>query len=170
MTGLSDTGVILLWLLGVAVIIGFVFLVLAYLVANNKVKAPFDKPSKVIGGAVSIVLFALLGIGMAVGLYEKADKGGWFAHERTLAVEMPRDWLVGEPKACILGGNLNASVLTCEPGALPHEMNVEFRGSLGSLESGTASTWVCQRTQGPIMCRRLISHTADKRAGSDYQP
>lgn len=167
MTGLSDTGVILLWLLGVAVIIGFLFLVLAYFVSNNRVTTLFDTPRKITIGAVSIVLLVFLGIGMAVGLYEKADKSGWFAHKRTLAVEMPRAWLVGEYKACVLEGNPNASFLTCEPGALPHEMKVEFRGSLGPLEPETSSTWVCQRTEGPITCRRLVSHTAEKRS-SDY--
>jgi hypothetical protein len=168
MTDVRDTGLLLVCILGVAVVIGFLFLVLAYLASNNKLKRLFDKPSKVIEGAVSVALFAVVGLGMAVGLYEKADKSGWFAHERSLSVEMSPAWLVGEYKACVLAGNLKGSVLTCAGGGEPHLVKVEFRGSLGPLESETASTWVCQRTEDAITCRTLVSHTADKRTGSDY--
>lgn len=168
MNDLSGTGLLLVCILGLAVVIGFLFLVLAYLASNNKLKLPFDKPSKVIVGAVSVALSAVVGLGAAAGLYERADKNGWFAHERSLSVEMPRGWLAGEYKACVLAGNVKAAVLTCEVGGAPHEMNVEFRGSLGPLESETASTWVCQRAADAITCRTLVSHTPDKLTGSDY--
>jgi hypothetical protein len=139
------------------------FLVLAYLVSNKKLKPPFERPAKVVVSTVTVGFFLFLAGALVLGMYDAADKDGWFPHRRTLSVWMSDDWLVGEFKSCFVSSDTleaNGSkevslILTCinHNGPL-HTMNVEFRGSLDSLEEHSSSTWWnCQRKEDSITCK-----------------
>ncbi len=137
----------------VAAIIGFG--VLSYLVSNNKITGSFAKPAKAFVGTVSWMFFLGIAGLIAASLYDAADKAGWFPHSRTMSVRMPHDWLVGQFKPCSLTGSKTiAPTLTCgDYNATPHDMSVEFHGSLDSLETGKQTKWNCQRKQESIVCK-----------------
>jgi hypothetical protein len=131
------------------------FLVLVYLVSNKKITGSYEKPAKALVSTVSTVFFVGAAGAILAGLYEVADKDGWFPHSRTMSVWMPHDWLVGEFKTCVLTGDKKVSPsLSCgDQGVSSHDMNVEFRGALDSLEAGKESKWNCQRRVESISCK-----------------
>lgn len=144
--------VVLIAVLVTAAIVGF--LVLAYLVSNNKITGEFRKPATVIVATVTIVFFLGFAGLIVTVLYDKADESGWFSHDRTVSVLMNHDWLVGEFKSCSLTGDSKTPVLTCGTSNVPtHEMDVSFRGSLDQLEKRKQSNWNCQRKQESIACK-----------------
>jgi hypothetical protein len=61
-------------------------------------------------------------------VYQEADRDGWFSHKLIATVWMPRNWIAGEFKSCVLDGDKKLTLLSCGEDATPHEMNVEFRG------------------------------------------
>jgi hypothetical protein len=142
--------------LSVAAIIAF--LVLGYLVSNNKLGPPHKKPATIFVGIISVAL-ALLIVGgtmtvMGRTAYVAVDKAGWFPHQRTLTVWMPHDWLVGEYKQCVLGGYTQPPVLNCgDTKHAPYEMDVLFHGSLEFASAQKRTYWRCQRKQESISCR-----------------
>lgn len=144
--------VVLPFVLGVAAIISY--LVLTYLVSNNKLKPGWKKPAKVVVNSVSgLILLFTVGI-LVFAIYRAADEHGWFAHDRSASVWMPSDWLVGEFKTCVLASGETMPVLDCsvDSGSTLHEMSVEFHGSLDALESKKQSNWKCQRIEQSINC------------------
>ena len=83
--------VVLISLLVLATIFGF--LVLSYLVSNNKITGRLKGPAtKIVSAALLLLGLGFLGA-IVVGCYEEADKAGWFPHSRTVSVWMTRDWL-----------------------------------------------------------------------------
>jgi hypothetical protein len=174
---------------------------------------------------ISVGFFLFLAAVLVVGMYDAADKYGWFPHRRTVYVWMPDGWLVGEFKTCALidyykhedrnvvlpippGATLETTptpeqitawdekgnpvvpktvvpdsktktagspvrpgsatpevgrskevsfLLSCTSDdiAPARRMNVEFRGSLDSVEAGRESKWWwdCQRKEDSISCK-----------------
>ncbi len=143
---------VLAFTLGIAALLGFV--VLAYLVSNNKLKPSWHRPAKTIVITVSLgIVLAMVAL-LMFAAYRSADRRGWFAHERTASVWMAEDWLVGEFKQCVLSNGARMPLLDCSVGgsSAAHEMNVEFHGSLDALELKKQSEWKCQRKDQSISC------------------
>jgi hypothetical protein len=140
-------------ILVVGAIIGF--LVLAYCVSNNKLKPPFKQPATHIVNAVWGITFLVFVVAGITAMYDSADKSGWFAHERKVSVWIGNDWLVGEFKSCALSEHKKAPSMYCtnSQNETVHEMNVEFRGSMGALDDQKPSDWICQRKESLIACK-----------------
>jgi hypothetical protein len=139
---------LLLILLVPAAIIGY--LVLAYLVSNNRIKGRFEKPARLIVGIMSSI-YALGVVGLLLGIvYVGADEKGLIGHTRHVSVLMEHDWVVGEFKSCTLSDKL----LMCDGySEMPHEMEVLFHGSGDLLDSKKGSKWKCQRKQESTSCK-----------------
>jgi hypothetical protein len=154
-----DWGLVVLRLV-LGAVIGFS--VLCYLVNTNKLKPPFKRPAesavelvlKIVPTFLLLLFGGALAVAVVVGAYKGADEAGWLPHQRTISVWMPRDWLVGEFKTCVLDEFVKNIVLSCgDSNTAPHDMNVEFRGSLDALESHKQSNWTCQRKTESITCK-----------------
>jgi hypothetical protein len=130
------------------------FPVLIYLVVNKLIRNPIcGKIADAIVKWVSLA-FGLWCLIVVLGLmYKEADGNGWFAHKLVATVWMPRNWITGEFKSCVLDGDKKLTLLSCGEDATPHEMNVEFRGSLDGLESKKPTTWTCLRGQESVSCK-----------------
>jgi hypothetical protein len=139
-------------LLIVAAIVGF--LVLSYYHSNNKLKLGFKRVAAPIVNGVWIVVFFLIAGTIIAVVYEAGDKDGWFGHDRKVLVWIERDWLPGEFKSCALGGDAKNPLMYCGDSdtGTRHEMNVEFRGSMKTLEAKKQSNWKCQRKELSIAC------------------
>ena len=74
------------------------FLVLGYLVSNNKLKPPLLKPAKAIYTLFSVA-FVLLIVGGIV--YAFVEGSGWIPRTREVSVYVkPENWMTGEIKSC----------------------------------------------------------------------
>ncbi len=132
----------------------FGFVVLAYLVSNKLIgNSIFGKIADGIVKWVSWAFGLWFLIVILAGAYQEADRNGWFAHKLIATVWMPRNWITGEFKSCVLDGDKKLTLLSCGDDATPHEMNVEFRGSLDGLESKKPTTWTCLRGQESVSCK-----------------
>jgi hypothetical protein len=144
-------GDILIFCIVIAALIGL--LVLSYIASNKKLEGPLWTQLTAIYKFLRGIAFVFLAGLFAYGCYESADTNGWFSHDYTVSVWMTHDWLVGEFKPCVLGGDVKAPTMVCgdDYNAL-HEMNVQFHGSMDKLESKKESNWNCQRKEESISC------------------
>lgn len=127
----------------------------------NSTSVTLNRPTRILLSAIWFGIFLCVVAAIAMRIYKAADSDGWVPHTRTVSVWMSDGWLVGEFKPCFLtrdtleaGGAKEVSlILTCGEHSM-HEMNVEFHGSLASVEAhGEHTWWNCQRTVDSIICK-----------------
>ena len=131
------------------------FVAFSYVVWHGKVTGVFKRPALVLVNTIWVIgVVSFLGV-MAMGMYQSADKDGWFPHDLAATVRMPHDWLVGEFKLCVLDGSESTPVLECgsDENSSLHKMDVKFRGSMRLFESNKVSHWNCQRKEESISCK-----------------
>lgn len=86
--------VVLILLIGVPV--------LGYLVSNNLLKPPIQRPATRIWKSIKFVFYLLLGVGIAFAVFEKMADSGWVPRAREVLVYVHvRNWATGEIKACV---------------------------------------------------------------------
>jgi len=146
-------GDVLIFCIVIAALIGL--LVLSHVASDQKLEGPLWTQLKAIYKFLRGIAFIFLAGLFAYGCYESADANGWFSHDHTVNVWMTHDWLVGEFKPCVLGGDVKAPTMACgDDYNAVHEMSVHFRGSMDALESKKESNWNCQRKEESISCSR----------------
>jgi hypothetical protein len=130
------------------------FLVLGYLVSNNKLKPPFLKPAKVVDTLFS-VSFMLLIVGGIVYLF--VENSGWIPRTREVSVYVkPENWIVGEIKSCASLQSKEKEeigVLLCDQNQMlfePHVLQVRF---WGPIKPDRNKEWKCTREAASLTCR-----------------
>ena len=114
-------------------------------------------------GLVSIVVIVVLfcAVWSAQAGWRFAERQGWVAQTRAIAVDMDGDWKVGEYRDCRSNGK--GRFLDCpEPGKAGYDpltnpipervSSVAFWGDI-SLDSTKSSLWHCKRERDSISCR-----------------
>jgi len=130
------------------------FLVLGYLVSNNKLKPPFLEPASAIHTLFSVV-FVLLVVGGIV--YAFVEESGWIPRTREVSVYVkPENWMTGEIKSCDSlqsKEKTEIAVLLSDQNQMlfePHVLQVRF---WGPIKTDRNKEWKCTREAASLTCR-----------------
>jgi hypothetical protein len=130
------------------------FLVLGYLVTNNKLKPPLLQPAKVIYTLFRVAFFLLV---FGVFLYAFVENSGWLPRMREVSVYVkPENWMTGEIKSCASLASRESdeiAVLLCDQSEMvfePHVLEVRF---WGSIKPDRDKEWKCSRGPASLTCK-----------------
>jgi hypothetical protein len=134
------------------------FLVLGYLVSNNKLKPPLLKPAKAIYTLFSVTFVLLIVTGIVYALIDEfVEKSGWIPRTREVSVYVKAEnWMTGEIKSCASLASKERKeigVLLCDQDQMllePHSLEVKF---WGPIKTDRKREWKCTRETASLTCR-----------------
>jgi len=130
------------------------FMVLGYLVSNNKLKPPLLKPATAIYTFFSVAFVLLIVGGIA---YLFVENSGWIPRTREVSVYVkPENWMTGEIKSCASLQSKEREeigVLLCDQNQMlfePHVLQVRF---WGPITTDRNKEWKRTREPASLTCR-----------------
>ncbi len=130
------------------------FMVLGYLVSNNKLKPPLLKPAKALYTLFSVTFVLLIVVGI---IYAFVEESSWIPRSREVSVYVkPENWMTGEIKSCASLQSREKEeigVLLCDQNQMlfePHVLQVRF---WGPIKPDRNKEWKCTREPASLTCR-----------------